>query len=152
MKKLIIVESPAKIKTISKFLGKEYVIMSTMGHIKDLPPKELGVSLNDTVDITYIPLEGKEKTIADICKTAKKSDVIFLAPDPDREGEIIAWHINQDIEKVFKNKKLIHRISFNEVFSSHPLLLLKIFIVIGLFSSQKIMESRNAREGSDVIR
>ncbi len=115
MKKLIIVESPAKIKTIAKFLGKEYKIMSTMGHVKDLPRKKIGVSVENGIDIEYVVLEGKEQTIADICKQASTSDVIFLAPDPDREGEIIAWHIGQEIEKVAKKKAKIYRISFNEI-------------------------------------
>lgn len=114
-KKLLIVESPAKIKTISKFLGEEFKIMSTMGHIKDLPPKKLGVTINGSIDIEYAVIENKNQVIADICKQASTSSEIYIAPDPDREGEIIAWHINQDIEKVFKDKKNIHRISFNEI-------------------------------------
>jgi DNA topoisomerase-1 len=115
MKKLLIVESPAKIKTISKFLGKEFKIMSTIGHIKDLPPKRIGVSINGSVEIDYEVIEDKDKVIADICKEAAKSDVIYLAPDPDREGEIIAWHIAQEIAKVFKKKDKIFRITFNEI-------------------------------------
>lgn len=118
MKKLLIVESPAKIKTISKFLGKDFVIMSTMGHIKDLPTKTLGVTINGSIDIDYVVLENKEKTIADICKQASKSDEIYLAPDPDREGEIIAWHIAQDIKKVMKKDSHIYRIAFNEITKS----------------------------------
>src|SRR5436190_2160001 len=115
MKKLLIVESPAKIKTIQKFLGKEWVIMSTVGHIKDLPPKKLGIKVNGSVELEYTTIKDKEKTIADICKQASTADDIYLAPDPDREGEIIAWHIGQEIAKVVKNKKKIHRISFNEI-------------------------------------
>ncbi|MGE0207088.1 MAG: type IA DNA topoisomerase, partial [Candidatus Babeliales bacterium] len=114
MKKLIIVESPAKIKTISKFLGKDYVIMSTLGHIKDLPQRTLGVHVNGDITLDYVVIENKEKIIADICKQAQKADEIYLAPDPDREGEIIAWHIEQEIEKVAKKNK-IHRIWFNEI-------------------------------------
>lgn len=115
MKKLLIVESPAKIKTISKFLGKDFKILSTVGHIKDLPQKRLGVSVNGGIDIEYVVLEDKEKVIADICKEAAKSDAVFLAPDPDREGEIIAWHIGQEIEKVIKDPEDMHRIWFNEI-------------------------------------
>ena len=114
MKKLLIVESPAKIKTISKFLGKDFKIMSTMGHVKDLPAKKIGVTINGSIEIDYVPLENKDKTIAEICKAAAGSDEIFLAPDPDREGEIIAWHIAQEIQKVAKKAK-IHRIAFNEI-------------------------------------
>ena len=115
MKKLLIVESPAKIKTISKFLGKDFKIMSTMGHVMDLPTKELGVTINKSIDINYVPIKNKEKTIAEICKAASAADEIYLAPDPDREGEIIAWHIEQEILKVAKKKAKIHRISFNEI-------------------------------------
>src|SRR5437762_1434898 len=115
MKKLIIVESPAKIKTISKFLDKNFVIMSTMGHIKDLPTKKLGVTMNDTINIDYVVLEGKEQTIANICKQASTSDIIYVAPDPDREGEIIGWHIAQEIAKVAKKNAKVYRISFNEL-------------------------------------
>jgi len=90
MKKLIIVESPAKIKTISKFLDKDFVIMATMGHIKDLPSKKIGVSMDKKgITIDYVTLEGKEQTIANICKQASTCDTIYIAPDPDREGEIL---------------------------------------------------------------
>lgn len=115
-KKLLIVESPAKIKTISKFLGKDFKIMSTVGHIKDLPPKKIGVTIakDGSINLDYVIIENKDKTIADICKEASTASEIYLAPDPDREGEIIAWHIGQDIEKVAKKAK-IHRIAFNEI-------------------------------------
>ncbi len=115
MKKLIIVESPAKIKTISKFLDKDFKIMSTMGHVKDLPTKTIGVTMNGSINIDYVPLEGKEKVIADICKAAQSADAIYLGPDPDREGEIIAWHIAQEIGKVRKKQSKIYRIAFNEI-------------------------------------
>ncbi|HEX2978234.1 MAG TPA: type I DNA topoisomerase [Candidatus Babeliales bacterium] len=115
MKKLLIVESPAKIKTISKFLGKEFRIMSTIGHIKDLPPKRTGVTINGSIEIDYEVIEDKDKVIADICKEAAKCDEIYLAPDPDREGEIIAWHIGQEIAKVAKKGAAIYRITFNEI-------------------------------------
>lgn len=116
MKKLIIVESPAKIKTISKFLNKDFVIMATMGHIKDLPSKKIGVSMDDKgVHIEYVTLEGKEATIANICKQASTCDTIYIAPDPDREGEIIGWHISQEIAKVAKKGTKTYRIAFNEI-------------------------------------
>lgn len=123
--KLIIVESPAKIKTISKFLGKDFTIMSTFGHIKDLPTKKIGISIkkkkdHKTIDLEYVVLEGKEKKIAEICAIAKKCDEIFLASDPDREGEIIAWHIGGEIVdategKSKEDKPHIFRITFNEI-------------------------------------
>lgn len=115
MKKILIVESPAKIKTISKFLGKDFKILSTMGHVKDLPESRLGVKMDGGIDIEYVILDKKEKVIADICKAASGADAIYLAPDPDREGEIIAWHVEQEVEKVIKNPKVIHRIAFNEI-------------------------------------
>ncbi len=118
-KRLLIVESPAKIKTILKFLGNDYMLMSTLGHVKDLPPKKIGVTMtNDGIELEYVPIENKDKIIAEICKVASKSSEIFLAPDPDREGEIIAWHMEQEIEKVVKDKSTIHRISFNEITKS----------------------------------
>lgn len=116
MKKLLIVESPAKIKTIQKFLGSEFKIMSTLGHIMDLPSKTIGVSMDEKgIDLQYVPIEGKEKVIAEICKAASGCEAIYLAPDPDREGEIIAWLIGEQIAKVIKNKNKMHRITFNEI-------------------------------------
>lgn len=114
MKKLLIVESPAKIKTIAKFLGNEFTIMSTVGHIKDLPKKTLGITMGNTIDLEYVTIDKKDKIIKDLVKEAKSSDEIYLAPDPDREGEIIAWHAEQEILKVAKPEQ-IHRISFNEI-------------------------------------
>ena len=116
MKKLLIVESPAKIKTISKFLGKDFRIMSTVGHIIDLPQNRLGITMDGTIDIEYVVIKDKEKIIEDIVKAAKSADEIYLAPDPDREGEIIAWHVEQSNLKAIKKKKSdIHRITFNEI-------------------------------------
>ncbi len=118
MKKLLIVESPAKIKTISKFLGKEFKVMSTVGHIKDLPKKKLGVTIDDDqkskIEIEYVVIDNKKKVIADFVKEASTADVIYLAPDPDREGEIIAWHAEQEVQKVADANK-IFRITFNEI-------------------------------------
>jgi DNA topoisomerase I len=116
--KLLIVESPAKIKTISKFLGKDFKIMSTFGHIKDLPTKTLGVEVNNKkISVEYVPIKDKADVIANICKQAGKSSEIYLASDPDREGEIISWHIGQEIEKV-ADKSSIFRITFNEITKS----------------------------------
>lgn len=114
MKKLLIVESPAKIKTISKFLGSDFKIMSTIGHIKDLPEKKIGVTVNDHIEIEYVVMKDKDKVIKDIVDAAKKSEAIYLAPDPDREGEIIAWHIGNEIAKVAEQDK-IFRITYNEI-------------------------------------
>jgi len=116
MKKLLIVESPAKIKTISKFLGKDFKIMSTIGHIMDLPQKKIGVTINKKghIDIDYVVMPDKDKVIKEIVDAAKKCDEIYLAPDPDREGEIIAWHIGNQIGKVVDTDK-IFRITYNEI-------------------------------------
>jgi len=119
--KLLIVESPGKIKTISKFLGKDFRIMSTVGHIKDLPQRRVGISIDEktgAIDLKYDVLKDKATVIADICKQARVSSAVYLAADPDREGEIIAWHIGQEIEKVFGDPAKIHRISFNEITKS----------------------------------
>ncbi len=116
MKKLVIVESPAKIKTISKILGKDFRIMSTMGHIMDLPPKKIGVSIEkDGIKIEYVPIKDKDRTIAEICKAAQGVDTVFIGSDPDREGEIIAWHISNEIKKVIKKGRPIYRITYNEI-------------------------------------
>ena len=120
MPKLLIVESPAKIKTIGKFLGKDFKIMSTFGHVKDLPSRKIGVAITKEgkVEIEYVPLDDKADTIAQICKQASRCDEVFLASDPDREGEIISWHIGQEIAKVIKKDASIHRITFNEITQS----------------------------------
>lgn len=120
MKKILIVESPAKTKTISKFLGKDFKVLSTMGHVKDLPKKELGVTIPEDgeIQLTYVPLEKKERVISDICKEASRADEVYLAPDPDREGELIAWHIGEEVAKVMKSPENIHRITFNEITQS----------------------------------
>ncbi len=89
--------------------------MSTVGHVKDLPQRELGVVLGRPTKIDYVPLTGKKKIIDDIVRQAKSCDEIYLAPDPDREGEIIAWHIGEEIAKKVKDKSKIHRITFNEI-------------------------------------
>lgn len=120
MKKILIVESPAKTKTISKFLGKDFKVLSTMGHIKDLPKKDLGVVVPEKgqIQLTYEPLEKKDRVISEICKEASRADAVYLAPDPDREGELIAWHIGNEVAKVMKNPTAIHRITFNEITKS----------------------------------
>jgi len=119
MKKLLIVESPAKIKTISKFLGPDFRIVATMGHIKDLPKKSIGVTMNGGITLEYVVMDNKDKVIKDIKKEAATASDIYLAPDPDREGEIIAWHVAQEIESVINAKKQhVHRIAFNEITQS----------------------------------
>lgn len=90
---LVIVESPTKAKTINKFLGKEYAVKSSMGHLIDLPRSQLGVDTENNFAVKYITIRGKGKTLAELRRLAKKADQVFLATDPDREGEAIAWHL-----------------------------------------------------------
>ncbi len=111
-KDLIIVESPAKVKTIRKFLGNKYMVQASVGHVRDLPTKTLGVDESNNFAPQYRVIEGKEKIVADLCDAAAKADNVYLAPDPDREGEAIAWHVASLIEG--QNTR-ISRIQFNEI-------------------------------------
>lgn len=111
-KTLVIVESPAKAKTINKYLGNAYIVKSSVGHIKDLPSYNLGVDIKNGFKPRYEIIKGKAKVIEEIKETAKKSDEILIATDPDREGEAIAAHIAQEVAET---KKPIHRIIFNEI-------------------------------------
>lgn len=110
-KHLIIVESPAKIKTLSKFLGPNYIFESSIGHIRDLPEREFGIDLENDFEPKYTIMPDKEKVIQKLKKAAKEADTIYLSPDPDREGEAIAWHITQVLPK----NSNIKRISFNSI-------------------------------------
>ena len=92
-KGLIIVESPTKVKTLQKFLGSDYIIRASVGHIKDLPEDELGVDLEKDFQPQYVTISGKGKVIRELKKASKEVENIYLGPDPDREGEAIAWHI-----------------------------------------------------------
>jgi DNA topoisomerase-1 len=111
-KGLVIVESPAKVKTLQKFLGEDYVIKASVGHIKDLPEGELGVDLQKDFQPQYVTISGKAKIIRELKKASKGVKNIYLGPDPDREGEAIAWHIAEEIGNGDKN---IYRVLFNEI-------------------------------------
>jgi DNA topoisomerase-1 len=111
-KDLIVVESPAKVKTIQKFLGEDYVVKASVGHIKDLPEGELGVDLEKDFQPEYVTISGKGKIIRELKKASKEVKNIYLGPDPDREGEAIAWHIAEEIGDGNKN---IYRVLFNEI-------------------------------------
>ena len=93
MSKLVIVESPAKVKTIKKYLGRDYEVMASMGHVRDLPQKSLGIYVDRDFKPQYINMEGKEKVIRELKDAASRCDGVILATDPDREGEAIAWHL-----------------------------------------------------------
>src|SRR3989344_4055811 len=92
-KSLVIVESPAKIKTLKKFLGENYFFESSVGHIRDLPEKEFGIDTEHDFEPHYVVLPQKKEVVKKLIAAAKKADVVYLSPDPDREGEAIAWHI-----------------------------------------------------------
>jgi len=111
-KSLIIVESPAKARTLKKYLGKDYDVRASVGHIRDLPVSKLGVDIKKDFAPQYVTIKGKGKIISDLKKAAGKADEIFLAPDPDREGEAIAWHIAYILKSAGKP---IHRALFHEL-------------------------------------
>lgn len=109
---LVIVESPAKVKTIKKFLGTNYVVMASNGHVRDLPKSSLGIDVENDFEPKYITIRGKGDILAALRKEVKKADKVYLATDPDREGEAIAWHLL--IALKLEDKK-VYRISFNEI-------------------------------------
>ena len=111
-KYLVIVESPAKVKTIKKFLGSNYEVMASNGHVRDLPKSQLGIDVEHGFEPKYITIRGKGEILAKLRKEVKKADKIFLATDPDREGEAISWHLAQALKLEGKD---IHRITFNEI-------------------------------------
>lgn len=111
-KNLVIVESPAKVKTIKKFLGKNYEVMASNGHVRDLPKSQLGFDAENGFEPKYITIRGKGEVLAALRKEVKKADKIYLATDPDREGEAISWHLSQALK--LEGKK-VARISFNEI-------------------------------------
>ena len=112
-KNLVIVESPAKVKTISKFLGKDYTIEASMGHLIDLPKSQIGVDIDNDFNIKYITIRGKGQILNKLKSKAKGADVVYLATDPDREGETISWHLKNAFN--LPADKEVHRISFNEI-------------------------------------
>jgi DNA topoisomerase-1 len=119
-KSLVIVESPAKAKTINKYLGRDYEVEASLGHIKDLPKSQLGVDLDGDFSTEYIVIPGKEKVVAKLKKLAKNASAIYLAPDPDREGEAIAAHLEEELTDGSGRKKKkggvpVHRVTFNEI-------------------------------------
>ena len=111
-KNLVIVESPAKAKTIGKYLGPDYVVKASMGHLRDLPKSTLGVDVDDDFTPNYRPIKGKEDIIKDLKTTAKNSKVVFLATDPDREGEAISWHLQHLLDLPDDKAR---RVTFNEI-------------------------------------
>lgn len=114
-KYLVIVESPAKVKTIKKFLGKNYEVAASNGHVRDLPKSQLGIDVEHDFEPKYITIRGKGDILANLRKEVKKADKVYLATDPDREGEAISWHLSKALKLEGKD---INRISFNEITQS----------------------------------
>src|SRR5437016_5389168 len=110
-KNLVIVESPAKAKTINKFIGSDYVVKASVGHVRDLPKSALGVD-EETFEPTYEVLEGKEKVVSELKAAAKKADMVFIASDPDREGEAIGWHV---MSLLGGDSRKVRRVLFHEI-------------------------------------
>lgn len=117
MKKLVIVESPAKAKTINKYLGDEYIVKASMGHVRDLPPKKLGVDVEHGFEPEYVNTTGRAKVITELKAAAKKCDHVILAPDPDREGEAIAWHLFELLKGIVPPENF-SRVTYNEITKS----------------------------------
>ena len=111
-KYLVIVESPAKVKTIKKFLGSNYEVMASQGHVRDLPKSQMGIDVDNDFEPKYITIRGKGEILAALRKEAKKADKVYLATDPDREGEAISWHLSKALKLEDKD---IYRITFNEI-------------------------------------
>jgi DNA topoisomerase-1 len=114
-KALVVVESPSKAKTINKYLGSDYKVMASVGHVKDLPKKGIGIDFEHNFEPTYEVIPGKEKVIRELKSAAKDVDTIYVATDPDREGEAIGWHIKEELEGRGKNRKTVRRVLFNEI-------------------------------------
>src|SRR5713101_6723686 len=112
---LVIVESPAKAKTINKYLGRNYSVKASLGHIKDLPKKELGIDVDHEFEPTYEVIPGKTKVVSELKKAAKEADAVYLAADPDREGEAICAHLAEVLGRTKAEKKKIFRVLFNEI-------------------------------------
>ena len=114
MPNVVIVESPAKARTLEKFLGKNFRVLASYGHVRDLPKKGLGVDRENSYEPTYEVLHGKEKTLAELKRAAQKADTVYLAADPDREGEAISWHLMETLAPSAKDKTF-RRVRFNEI-------------------------------------
>ncbi|MCC6857797.1 MAG: type I DNA topoisomerase, partial [Bryobacterales bacterium] len=114
-KSLVIVESPAKAKTINKYLGSQYLVKASLGHIKDLPKKDLAVQVDKEFEPRYEIIEGKKKLIQELRQAARNSDSVYLAADPDREGEAICYHLQEELNGNRSGQPRIYRVMFNEI-------------------------------------
>src|SRR5690554_1291675 len=111
-KYLVIVESPAKAKTIKKFLGSNYEVVASNGHVRDLPKSQMGIDIANDYEPKYITIRGKGELLAKLRKEVKKADKVYLATDPDREGEAISWHLSHALKL---DNNIANRIVFNEI-------------------------------------
>lgn len=109
---LVIVESPAKAKTIKKFLGSNYEVLASNGHVRDLPKSQMGIDVENDFEPKYITIRGKGELLAKLRKEVKKADKVYLATDPDREGEAISWHLSHTLKL---DNNIPNRIVFNEI-------------------------------------
>ena len=116
-KNIILVESPTKVKTIKKFVKNRFEVLATKGHVMDLPKSRLGIDIENNFEPTYIVLRNKRKTLSELKKEIKKAPEVYLAADPDREGEAICWHMGEEIKRSAKQlgEKIFHRVTFNEI-------------------------------------
>jgi DNA topoisomerase-1 len=112
---LVIVESPAKAKTIERYMGKDYKVLASMGHVRDLPKSKMGVDIDNDFEPSYLVPRDKSKVVKDLRESVQKAKEVLLATDPDREGEAIAWHL---IEAAQAGDKPVHRIVFHEITSN----------------------------------
>src|SRR5215218_7866143 len=112
-KSLVVVESPAKAKTINKYLGRDYKVIASMGHVRDLPKSKLGVDIDEEFEPSYEVIASRKKVLKELKEAAKGADEIFIATDPDREGEAIGWHLAEELGS--GSRKKIRRLMFNEI-------------------------------------
>src|SRR5688572_9114814 len=112
-KSLVVVESPAKAKTINKYLGRNYKVIASMGHVRDLPKSKLGVDIEEGFEPSYEVIASRKKVLKELKDAAKEAETIFVATDPDREGEAIGWHLAEELGSA--NQKKIRRLMFNEI-------------------------------------
>ncbi len=142
-KSLVVVESPAKAKTINKYLGKDYKVIASMGHVRDLPKSKLGVDVDEGFEPSYEVIASRKKVLKELKDEAKKSTDIFIATDPDREGEAIGWHLAEELGS--GNKKKIRRLMFNEITKKGVLAALEKPMAI----DKKMVDAQQARRVLD---
>src|SRR5438046_1485575 len=144
-KALVVVESPAKAKTINKYLGRDYKVVASMGHVRDLPKSKLGVDVEENFEPTYEVIASRKKILKELKDEAKKATTIFMATDPDREGEAIGWHLAEELGST--NKKKIRRLMFNEITKKGVLAALEHTMA----TAQRVVDAAQARRVADSV-